>query len=335
MGQKGHAAVLIDGRYRGHDGIARYATEVIPRLCARIQADVLRTGAPSNVDFLPLGNELRRREPELFYSPGFNTAWPTSVRQFLTVHDVIHLTVPSERTRAKALYYRRLIRPAARRAGIVFTVSDFSKRQLIEHLHLDPSGVIVTGNGCSDAFLEPCAGERPGRPYVICVTNAKPYKNFRLMAQAAARLPREWTVTCVGISAQSALPAIPEDERHRFTFVTGASDSRLAALYAGAVALAVPSRMEGFGLPAVEAMAQGTPVVYCAEAIDEVTLGTGFRVDDPNAPDAFADALVAAADSDDSQRAQRMLIARQHTWDEVAERIVRTLLAQGARPMVG
>jgi glycosyltransferase involved in cell wall biosynthesis len=330
--EEGHLSVLVDGRYRGHHGIARYAAEVVPRLQARLQADVLTSGAPGSTDFLQLGRQLRRREPGLFYSPGFHAAWPTSVRQLLTVHDVIHLDVPSERTRQKTLYYRLILRPAVFRAGVVFTVSDFSRKRLVEQLDLDPSGVIVTGNGCSATFLEPVAAERPARPYVICVTNVKPYKNFRLMARAAARLPPEWTVTCVGISAEAALPAVAEAERHRFSFVTGAGDSQLRDLYAGAVALAIPSRMEGFGLPAVEAMAQGTPVVYCAEAMDEVTQGTGFRVGDPDDQDAFADALIAAAASGERARARRMELARSHTWDAVAERVTHALLAHGAVP---
>src|SRR6185503_18157324 len=97
---------------------------------------------------------------------------------------------------------------------------------------------------CSTTFLEPVAGKPSRRPYVICVTNAKPYKNFRLMALAMAKLPADWTVACVGIPAEAALPLVPEGQRHRLSFVSAATDLELRDLYAGAVALAVPSKVE-------------------------------------------------------------------------------------------
>lgn len=328
-----NASLLIDGRYRGNHGIARYAREVVTRLQTKLDCATWTRGRVHHLDFLALASAARRTGAAALYSPGFHAAWPVDAPQYLTVHDLIHLDVPSEASTLRRVYYRRLVEPAVKNAELVFTVSEYSKRRIVERLDIAPEHVVVTGNGCSATFLESSEpGPRPTEPYVLCVTNSKAYKNFALMAASARFLAEGVTVRCVGIDATDALTFIADDLRPRFKFESGLTDEQLRALYAGADVLAIPSRMEGFGLPAVEAMAQGTPVVYCAEAVEEVAGPTGLRVDDPDDAKAFADAIDALRAAPLATRRRCMEIAQQHTWDRVAARVLEALSVKGVSP---
>jgi hypothetical protein len=142
--------LYVDTSRIGLHGIGRYSREVVDRL---------------DGDWLDLGQRLRRplvidavnpkrmslRPSDTVYGPGFN-AGLTRATQLLTVHDLIHLRVKSEGSRLKTLYYERIVRPAIRRAGSVFTVSKTSADELDEWLADDSIDVINTGNGVSSAF---------------------------------------------------------------------------------------------------------------------------------------------------------------------------------------
>jgi glycosyltransferase involved in cell wall biosynthesis len=238
----------------------------------------------------------------------------------LTIHDVIHLEVPEEGSRLRSWYFQRVVRPAMLHAGMALTVSEFSRRRVTEVLGLPDGLVRNVGNGCSEAFFVPSETPVEAPPYVLFVGNARPHKRLDLVVAAARLLPRDVRIKCVGIQQEDLHQFSLDGEEHsRFELHTGLSDAELRDLYSGACVLAMPSSYEGFGLPAVEAMATGTPVVYCCDAVAEVVGAFGTRV----SPDAgaLADALVQFVESlpedIDGMRAH----ARRFTWDSVAERI--------------
>jgi glycosyltransferase involved in cell wall biosynthesis len=323
--------LLVDNRFRGDHGIARYAREVVPVVTGALDATSFSDGDVQHLDFGRLSRVVRRSGARFLYSPGFHAAWPARIPQYLTIHDLIHLSEPSEQSRLRSAYYRSIVGPAIRSAGLCFTVSEFSKRQIVDYFRVPESSVVVTGNGCSATFLAPTeeVGGAHAEPYVLCVTNSKPYKNFSLMARAARFLPPGLLVRCVGISEADAAEYISGPDAARFRFHSGLTDAELARLYRRAVAVAVPSRMEGYGLPALEAMAQGTPVVYCAEAIDEVVLGTGWKVADPDDGEAFALATMSAMDDAPESREARRRIAAGNSWRSVGDKVVHGLRARG------
>ena len=323
--------VCVDHRWQGHDGIARYAAEIIDRLP---QADAItspRIRPASPADPWWLGYVLRRRQADLYFSPGFNAA-ASRIPQLVVLHDLIHLQFPAESTAVKRAYYERIVKPAVLRTGAVVTVSEFSKATIVEWCGIDPLSVTVASGALSRAFR--CAGpaiDRPRdgddrKPYVLYVGNGKPHKNLNLLLGAMKVLP-ELRLVSVGATPPCGRdhPSPPPAE---VEVLSGLSDEALADLYRGAACLAFPSLYEGFGLPALEALSQGTPVAYVCEAVRE-TVGPecGVQGDLAGGVDDFADCIRRAIALRTSpafavRAAER---ASSYSWEESAARITTTL----------
>src|SRR4051794_4983582 len=285
--------LATDHRWRGYHGIARYAANVVPSVDLRLLTEPLGCSKSPSVASAD-GLRLAARRVHSFYSPGFQPLWPTApgLRQYLTIHDLIHLDDPLESSALKGQYFARVVRPAVRRAGLVFTVSQFSRRRIREWLGDDEFPVVVTGAAPGLG----AAGESPSEaramaPYVLYVGNAKPHKNIALLLAAMDLLDPSLELVWVGAAREEVTRTPTEVLRRRTRFVRGADDVTLASLYAGAAAVAVPSLIEGVGLPALEALACGTSVAYRCDAVAEVVGPFGFRSADPNDPVAFAEVL--------------------------------------------
>jgi glycosyltransferase involved in cell wall biosynthesis len=209
----------------------------------------------------------------------------------------------------------------------VVTVSEFSRREIGEVLGVDAA---VVPNGVDPERFHP--GVEPAgrkRPYVLLVGTRIARKNTSLLAEAARRLEREGIEL---VSAGSGRGYMRAETDGAVTPLGYVADEDLPGLYAGARALAMPSLYEGFGLPCVEAMACGTPVVAADRgALPETCAGAALPAD-PADPAAFADALVTAA-TDDATRTRLVEAGRARaaelTWGrsaELTDRIVGELL---------
>lgn len=261
--------LVVDDRWFGRHGIGRYSAEVLPRLT--MQYERLR-GRRSPSSALDPVSSARLRLPKdcVLYSPGYNCG-PTRARQLVTLHDLIHLRGNSAAARARHRYYEWIVRPAVRRAGHVMTVSHASAELISEWINDHSVSVHVTGNGCSDAFSVSGDAHFERRPYVLYVGNLKEHKNFRVAIRALAALPdfHFVVVTQDGPAALKVVRELSMEERVRV--VSNVTDGQLARLYRGAHCLLFPSLEEGFGLPVLEALRCGCPVLYyagCSSARD-------------------------------------------------------------------
>jgi glycosyltransferase involved in cell wall biosynthesis len=316
--------LLVDRRWRGTHGIARFAQEVVARLPLTFTDLRGPSDALSPLDLLN-PYRLRLRPGDTLYTPGFN-AGLTVARQVLTLHDLIHLDDPHERSTAKRLYYDRIVRPAVRRARVVLTVSPTSQRVVRSWIADDRVDVVDVGNGCAEVFFSSAEIPPPSPNAFAYVGNLKPHKNPRVAFEAIARLP-DATLTVVTHDADAARALAAEAGiTSRTRVVSGCTDAELRDIYAGSVALLLPSLSEGFGLPAVEAIAVGRPVVHWAgcEPVSYIVGAHGIAVDDAHDAEAWAAALQRLATGSTSSVRPDGWRAR-YSWDAVAGRVADVL----------
>lgn len=260
----------------------------------------------------------------------------------VTVHDSSYRFAPELMPRADAIAFRRFVPWSVRRAVRVVAVSDHAREDLLRSFpDLDPDRVAVVRNGVAADFTpdpdaDAHAAERfgfdPG--YILFLGALQPRKNLERLLEAYAilreRRPQTPALVLAG-AAKGDTTAL--DERVDRLGLTGAVErigyvddvDGLRALYGAASVFAFPSLYEGFGLPIVEAMACGTPVLASdATALPETAGGAALLVD-PHAPAAIADGLARLLDDADL-RARLVAAGRERaatlTWQSAAERLV-------------
>jgi mannosyltransferase len=302
--------VQIDGiiySLQRYGGITVYFNELLKRMKDGAAGEcqvVLYEGSAANVEFLPAGAETRpirvaeryRRchvpaQAGLFHSSYYRLP-DRCVPVVTTVHDFIYERFASGPRKWLHSWQKF---SAIRESQAVICISESTRRDLLHFLpDIRPERLHVVHNGVSSAF-HPLDSETMNtgivRPYVLFVGARSGYKNFIPLVQAMAGL-HDLDLVCVGggvlTSQESALVKLHLDKR--FMHFVSVSDPRLNQLYNGAFCLAYPSAYEGFGIPVLEAMRAGCPVVAMnCSSIPEVA-GEAAQL----LPEASADALHAA-----------------------------------------
>ena len=222
---------------------------------------------------------LWREKPDVFHAPHYVLPPAVPCRAVVTIHDCIHLRFPQYLpSRFAYLYARASIWAAAHRADRILTVSEASKQDILHYVHVPADRIQVTYNALDEQFgASPSEAElalvreryQLHHPFVLYVGNIKPHKNLVRLIDAFAGLRRDGfpdlTLLIIGdqISKLPALRhAVHAHKLHKHVrFLGFLNDQTLAALYKLASVFVFPSLYEGFGLPPLEAMASGTPVV--------------------------------------------------------------------------
>lgn len=330
--------ILVDGRWTGPHGIGRFFREVVRRFPRSWRVIYELGGKPlTPLDPLRLSAAVRRDRPHVFFSPGISAPLWSSVPLVLTVHDLIHIRFPGERTLPKILYYEFILRRSVERAFRILTVSEFSRRQILEWANVREESVIVVKNGVGSEFTPNGHRMNPGFPYILYVGNHKPHKNLPRLLEAFAELCRENRGLRLCMTGNPG-PILMEHIRRlslerRVVFLGTLSEAELASWYRGAELLAFPSLYEGFGLPVLEAMASGVPVVTSnVTALPEVA-GPAAVLVDPYDVASIAEGMRAVLDDTELRRKLResgLRRAKAFTWEDTARKVIEVLAAAAA-----
>jgi glycosyltransferase involved in cell wall biosynthesis len=271
-----------------------------------------------------LALSLLARDADLLYCPA-NLAPLASRRNAVVIHDVAALAHPEWYGRAYVAWQRFVLPRIARRARLVLTDSRFARGEIADRLGLLEDSVAVVPLGVSDDFSSE-ADPAPAaaalgldRPYVLALATRSARKNLAVLSSAARRLHELGIELVTAGSGRGYLRGGQRPPGRELGYVP---EHLLPGLYAGARAFAMPSLYEGFGLPCLEAMASGTPVVAAARAALLETCGGAALLADPNDAEAFAYALErAATDEDERTRliAAGLERAAGFTWQRSAE----------------
>jgi len=283
--------------------------EFVRGLGARFEPMVERAGNYSLLEQITVPLALRRGRIDLFHAPHYVVSPLTSCPTVVTIHDCIHLRFPQYLpNRAAYVYARAMMAQAARRARRILTVSHASKEDIQRYLRVPAAKIEVIYNALDERLATPPADEEIARvrerfllrsPFILYAGNIKPHKNVDRLIEAFALLRRrrgdELKLLIIGdeISKYPNLRRLVHTfQLHQHVrFLGFVPDATLAVLYRLATAFVFPSLYEGFGLPPLEAMASGTPVITSnVSSLPEVVDDAALLID-PMDPGAIAEAM--------------------------------------------
>ncbi len=333
------ATTVFDSRWIGEHGIGRFAQEIRRRL-PPVTHDITGHDPVSAKGLLEL--ELKAmllglaQKQQIFFSPSYTPPVTWRGPMVFTIHDLIHLDVVEEQSRFKTLYYRYVVRPAVLRAHRVLTVSEYSRQRILQWSGVAPEKVVVVGNGVDPAFSPDGPKYMPGFPYMFYVRNGKPHKNVARLLEAFAQMDVPGVRLLLSGKADNDIRhlALHLGIDDRVVFSGRIPEEDLPSYYRGAAVVTMPSLYEGFGLPALEGMACGVPVVVSnTTSLPEVVGDAGLLVD-PCDPGSIAAGLTRAL-TDESLRStlreRGLERAQLFNWDDVAARVRQELDLAGVK----
>ena len=301
--------------------------ETLARLGPRFRPVIERAGNYSAREQVTLPLALRRAHVDVFHAPHYVVSPLTRCPYVVTIHDCIHLRFPQYLPNRGAYYYARtMMTMAARRAQRVITVSEASKDDILHYLRIPADKVEVIYNALDERLASAPTPAEVSRvrerfllnsPFVLYTGNIKPHKNVDRLIEAFSILRRRGFEDVKLLILGDEVSRYQNLRRlvHRFQlhqqvrFLGFVPDATLSALYRLDAVFVFPSLYEGFGLPPLEAMAAGAPVITSNVSSLPEVVGEAAILIDPMDAGAIADAMARVL-GDDVLRAS--LIARGH-----------------------
>jgi glycosyltransferase involved in cell wall biosynthesis len=299
-------------------GTARYLRGILPHVERLVHVEHLTWGGAGKAAtvardawWYPVALPHRAKDVDVLHCSSFRGPLRSSVPLVVTVHDLAVLRHPEAFNRWTRTYSRVFVPHVVRAARRVIAVSEFTKHELIEVLAIPEDRIRVIPNAVAEPFV--AGGGRAEGDYVLAVGTLEPRKNLPRLVQAA-RLAgvelriagsRGWGDRNLAGEGVNVLGFVEDEE--------------LARLYRGALCVAYTSLYEGFGIPVLEALACGAPVVTSAgTAMAEVADGAAVLVD-PHVASAIADGIREAIARREELAVLGPERARGFTWQAAAE----------------
>lgn len=363
-----NASLLSAGADFRRTGVSRYIAELLEALPAALDPDdeMVLFGAPhasEQLRFSPGARVTNASGKRSFAHPAARPFWeqlalpvlvarercdlvhgpvnvvPLAVRcpTVVTIHDLAFLRVPGHVPAGRRRYLTAMVRLSVRRARRVLTISESTKRDLMDLFGVPDEKITVTPLAADARFTPPGSEalarfrERYGlaRPYIVAVGTLEPRKNLPLLLRAFGRIasdiphdlvlvgPLGWMIE----GMDEAVQGLPKAVRQRIRFTGFVPDDDLPLWYAGASVMVYPSRYEGFGLPVLEAMASGVPVITSnVSALPEVA-GDAALLIDPRDKAALAGTIRHVLGDDrlaTEMRARGLRRAAEFSWERTA-----------------
>lgn len=277
--------LLVDDRWYGSTGIGRYAKEILQRVPAGNTIEQLSKPWAIKNPLSPylLGLEINRIAPDLFWSPGFMPPLNSRFPYIVTVHDLIHLYYGGK---LHAIYYNQIIRPLLKKAALILTVSEYSRRDILNWTGMPSEKVVSVYNAASSGYTSKGRKYDPGYRYLLYVGNKRSHKNLKrlIIAFSKAELPDDIKLVFTGDATKELSKLVDKLKiSDRMVFLGFVAEDDLPSLYRGAVAVILVSLYEGFGIPLIEGMACSVPVLASnTSAMPEISGGAALLVDPMN-----------------------------------------------------
>ena len=279
----------------------------------------------------PVAQYVETRKPSVVHYTKAAITKYSRIPTVVTIYDIIPILMPQTQSPLRRMYWPRVLRTAADRADHIMTISQRSKRDIIEHFRIAEEKVTVTPLAVDLAHFKPGSRIPRGKPYVLFVGTRDERKNIvsliRAFAQIADRIPHQLIIAGRPAKKQDNSVATAKEFGlvDRVEFREHVSYQELPALYAGADIFVWPSLYEGWGFPPQEAMACGTPVIVSdGGPLPEVVGDAGITVPlGSNFVDQLADEMLTLI-SDEARRKELstkgLARVQQFSWKDVAEK---------------
>ncbi len=278
---------------------------------------------------------LRDLKIDLFHAPSFVAPIVVPCSMVMTIHDLNHMVLPQFYTFFHQIYYQLVVRRSIKKSRFIITVSKFSKKEIVRTLGLDPDKIFVTYNGVSEDY-KPIYDRQyldyvrdiyglPER-FLLCVSNNKPHKNVHQLVRAFCYSSVEIPLV-LACPTDANLIKIAENygKKHLLYFSKFIEEEHLPAVYSLTDLFVYPSTYEGFGLPPLEALACGAPVVVARSSSLPEVVGDNAIFANPFDYKAIAEALeqgVYDGIARETLKRKGLKHAQKYSWDQMIDKTI-------------
>ena len=325
--------VVVNGRFlaRRVTGVERYGREILRYIGSNSRVESARRQGWSGHAWEQFVLPIKLNGNSILWSPA-NTGPLVIGDQVLTIHDLSPLEHPEWFRGSFSAWYRLFLPILAKRVHKVFAPSEYVKQKVIRHFGIE--NVTVTPNGVDPSVFHPDAKQKEfdlPKCYILFVGSLEPRKNLDHLLRAWNEIRNDYKETwliIVGVSGNVFRSVNLWHEVGQVRFLGYVEDEMLAGLYANANLLVLPSQDEGFGLPALEAMASGTPVIVSdggalPEIVDEA--GLIFCLSNPVGLKNALKECLSNAKLRSELKEKGLVRAQQFSWKTTAELVWKNL----------